>query len=114
MLRHFGRGKMIQSSNDSCSTFIHSTLRNVHFDQRLIENLYERLATQPNIETQDLHLQAVNGRIMLKGSVSESPMKIRIGSLVAACPHVETVINCLTIRNGLNGVPDYLTVHREH
>ena len=105
---------MIQSSSDSCGVFIHSSLQGVHFDQRLIESLYERLAMQPNIETQDLHLQAINGRIMLKGSVSEPPMKVRIGSLVAACPHVETVINCLTIRGRSDRVSDHLAAHREH
>lgn len=62
-------------------------------DKRLLEQLYEQVALQGNLETHDLRLNVSNGVVVIEGSVSDLAMKSAIDRVVRRCTSVRHVIN---------------------
>ncbi|MDB5814694.1 MAG: hypothetical protein JWN23_1811 [Rhodocyclales bacterium] len=73
-------------------------------DKRLLEEMYERLATQGSLDTKDVLLLAHNGVVTIVGTAADRVMRSRIGNCVRECLSVKIVINRLKARDNHNEI----------
>jgi osmotically-inducible protein OsmY len=67
-------------------------------DERLRENICERLTDDPFIDATDIAISTANGEVTLSGSVESRRMKFLVEDLVAGMPGVSAVHNSIQIR----------------
>jgi hypothetical protein len=67
-------------------------------DERLRENVCERLTDDPFIDATDIDIAVANGEVTLSGSVDTRRMKFAVEELVAAIPGVGAVQNAIRVR----------------
>jgi len=70
-------------------------------DERILEDICERLTEDPFIDASDIHIEVVGGRVTLEGQVYNRAMKHRAEDLVADCTGVKDIDNRLTLQNNL-------------
>ena len=76
-----------------------SSARRAIFDKRLLEEIYERIALQSDLETRDLQLHARNGVVSIEGSVADRAMRARISNFIRRCSFAKSVINRMQTRD---------------
>lgn len=69
-------------------------------DERIHEDLCERLATAARIDSREVDIQVQNGHVTLAGEVPERWMKYTIEDITADCPGVQDVDNRLRVPRG--------------
>jgi hypothetical protein len=67
-------------------------------DERLRENVCERLTDDPFIDATDVDVSVANGEITLSGSIETRRMKYAVEDLVADVPGVNVVHNSIQVR----------------
>ncbi len=67
-------------------------------DERLREDISERLLQSDHIDSSDVTVEVAGGKVRLEGTVPERPMKHAIEDLVDACPGVQDIENRLKVR----------------
>jgi osmotically-inducible protein OsmY len=66
-------------------------------DDRIREDVCERLTDDPYIDASDINLNLKDGVVTLEGRVDERWMKHRVEDLIDACPGVKSIENRLTV-----------------
>jgi hypothetical protein len=72
-------------------------------DERIREDLNERLTEADDLDASDLSVEVSNGVATLSGSVDHRWMKHRAEDLADACSGVRDVRNNIQVRNGVGG-----------
>ena len=72
-------------------------------DERIREDLNERLTEADDLDASDLSVEVSNGVATLSGSVDHRWMKHRAEDLADACSGVRDVRNNIQVRNGVRG-----------
>ncbi|MDQ3223120.1 MAG: BON domain-containing protein [Gemmatimonadota bacterium] len=67
-------------------------------DERIIEDLNERLTDDDDIDASEINVKCENGTVTLEGAVPERWMKHRSEDLVESCSGVKDVENRLQVR----------------
>lgn len=67
-------------------------------DERLREDISERLLQAEHIDSSDVTVEVTGGKVRLEGTVPERRMKHAIEDLVDACPGVQDIENRLKVR----------------
>ena len=76
-----------------------SASRRALLDKRLLEEIYERVAMQGDLETAQLQLHACNGIVTIEGLVADRAMRARIGNFIRRCSVAKKVINRVQTRD---------------
>lgn len=72
-------------------------------DERLREDINEKLTDAPWLDASEINVQAKDGKITLEGSVSERHLKHKVEDLVDRCYGVKDIDNRLTVRSANQG-----------
>lgn len=72
-------------------------------DERIKEDLSERLSDDPQIDAADINVEVKNGVVTLSGSVDARHLKHRVEDMADQCSGVKDVENRLTIRKSGTG-----------
>jgi hypothetical protein len=72
-------------------------------DERLKEDISERLMQSPYIDATEVTVEVQNGKVTLEGSVSERRMRHLIEDIVDDCPGVEDIDNRVRVARGESG-----------
>ncbi|MFP7723210.1 BON domain-containing protein [Lysobacter sp. A3-1-A15] len=75
-------------------------------DERILEDVCERLTDDHDIDASDIEVKAQSGSVTLEGSVTERWMKHRAEDLVDACSGVKQVDNRLRVKSSASGSND--------
>ncbi|MBW3550569.1 MAG: BON domain-containing protein [Proteobacteria bacterium] len=75
-------------------------------DERILEDVCERLTDDHDIDASDIEVKAEGGSVTLEGSVTERWMKHRAEDLVDACSGVKQVDNRLRVKSSASGSSD--------
>jgi hypothetical protein len=67
-------------------------------DERLRENICERLTEDPFIDATDIDVSVANGEVTLSGTVDSRRMKFSVEELVAGLPGIAGVDNTIKVR----------------
>lgn len=69
-------------------------------DERVKEDLCERLSDDPQIDASDISIEVSGGRVTLSGEVEQRWMKHHVENLVDACAGVQDIDNQLRVARG--------------
>lgn len=75
-------------------------------DERLKEDISERLREHPEIDASEITVDVTGGRVSLSGEVDSRRTKHQVEDLVDACRGVQEIDNRLRIRSGARGPGD--------
>jgi hypothetical protein len=70
----------------------------VRSDERLKEDISEKLMRHPAIDASDISVEAKNGAVILTGSIDNRQLKHYVEDLVESCAGVRDIDNRLTVR----------------
>jgi osmotically-inducible protein OsmY len=72
-------------------------------DERLKEDISERLMQNGHIDPSEVTVEVQNGKVTLEGTVPERRMKHQIEDLVDDCPGVQDIDNRVRVSRGESG-----------
>jgi hypothetical protein len=67
-------------------------------DERILEDLVERLDADPAVDVSEVTVQVQGGRVVLAGTVPHRAIKHRIEDVVDGCPGVGEIDNRIRVR----------------
>lgn len=77
----------------------------VRSDERIQEDLCERLTEDDAVDASDISIEVQNGIVTLNGSVEQRWIKHRVEDLAEACSGVKDVVNHLRVEPAQNSIP---------